>query len=153
MTLPAYEFIRAQRFPEYYKSPYRPSSDGGSDDGTTSDGRDGFVNYWELACKGLLDGRDAFSPAHLAESCQSQKIEPAVPAVIKMCMSCHNGAPEAPALPLDDAVRVGQSAGLKELIMSRINHHDPSMRMPPDRPMTVFEYSDIVNFYDRHDRD
>jgi hypothetical protein len=148
--LPPYNAIRSQRYPDYYRNNYSDSSTADPIDRSTESDSSGYINHWDLACQGLLQNSDEFSVANVAASCQDQKIEPSVPAVIKMCMSCHDGSGQAPNLPLDNASKVLESAGLRDLIMNRINHRDRSMKMPPDRPLTVDEYRSILSFYQRH---
>lgn len=143
LVLPSYSMIRTELNPQYYQSIGGDYDDTGRVSKQSQTAR-------EQACTSLGNRLQDFDVNTLRQSCQSADQGPAsVPAAIAMCMSCHDGGSDAPALPLDDAMAVRANSNFLTLVFERLNAEDRDQRMPPTRPITADEYQQLVRFYQR----
>ncbi|MEY4631414.1 MAG: hypothetical protein RIQ81_1534 [Pseudomonadota bacterium] len=150
LDLPEYAKLRAQRYPDYYS--YDSSRVYGDEDIP----RDANGNYiplqtaLEKACGALATRFSDFSVGDVKTNCQptaEASVAQEVPAVIQMCMTCHNGVGPGPALPLDKPGQVMADHKLRDWIFSRINSTAKEERMPPDRHLNLHEVRAVTDFY------
>jgi hypothetical protein len=147
--LEPYEKIRAELYPSYYSySPKIPSGHPTNNYANHDGMSQPTITARESACKQLTRNFETTNAIQLTVACtvKTPTNDLTVPAVIKMCMSCHDGNSLAPKLPLDNPTVFSADAAFRGKLLSRLNASDPELRMPPDRPLSPTEWRDLTRF-------